>query len=196
MEKKMDLRIQKTYMALIASLHSLLCEKGMDSITVVELCDRAMVRKATFYKHFADKYELLTFMVKELQQKGSNEAKLLNVPNGTARFFSVVFEYGLNFLEQNEKMVEGIMNSSARGIISNLLYAQAEQELLQHFRTNEMYNSIPLETIEMLAASFAGAAIHCSEWWFQNRRRIDKQVVVRQFEELIFRLYSQPFGQR
>ena len=55
MEKKLDLRVQKTRAALTSSLYSLLCEKGLNEITVTELCDRAMVRKATFYKHFADK---------------------------------------------------------------------------------------------------------------------------------------------
>ena len=41
-------------------------EMPFEDIKVKELCDRAMIRKSTFYKHFADKYELLAFIVKEV----------------------------------------------------------------------------------------------------------------------------------
>ena len=73
MEKPLDLRVLKTRKALTAALYSLLCEKSMDNITVTELCERAVVRKATFYKHFGDKNELLTYMIQELQRLALEE---------------------------------------------------------------------------------------------------------------------------
>ena len=57
MEKPLDLRIQKTYQSLIGAFLQLLKEKPFETITVHEICDMAMVRRATFYKHFGDKYE-------------------------------------------------------------------------------------------------------------------------------------------
>ncbi|MCI9175695.1 MAG: TetR family transcriptional regulator, partial [Lachnospiraceae bacterium] len=63
MEQKLDLRIQKTYLALSRALLKAMGEKPFEDIRVNELCDRAMVRKSTFYKHFGDKYELLAFVV-------------------------------------------------------------------------------------------------------------------------------------
>ena len=38
---------------------ALLEEQAFEKITVRELCDRAMVHRTTFYKHYADKYALL-----------------------------------------------------------------------------------------------------------------------------------------
>ena len=61
MEKKLDLRIQKTYQALHNAFTILLEEKNFEEITVNELCDAAMIRRTTFYKHFADKYEYFQF---------------------------------------------------------------------------------------------------------------------------------------
>ncbi len=66
-EQRKDLRIVKTQQALTESLKSLFLEKPLTEITVNELCKRAMVRRATFYKHFGDKYELLTFTLKQMQ---------------------------------------------------------------------------------------------------------------------------------
>ena len=57
----MDLRIQKTYMGLHNAFTDLLEEKRFENITVNELCEKAMIRRTTFYKHFADKYEYFTF---------------------------------------------------------------------------------------------------------------------------------------
>ena len=57
MEKNTDLRIQKTYLALQNAFVALLEEKRFEELTVNELCDRAMIRRTTFYKHFGDKYE-------------------------------------------------------------------------------------------------------------------------------------------
>ena len=35
--------------------------QSFEDITVNQLCEEAMIRRATFYKHFADKYEYLSF---------------------------------------------------------------------------------------------------------------------------------------
>ena len=51
----MDLRVQKTYRALFGAFTELLEEHRFEDITVAMLCERAMIRRTTFYKHFADK---------------------------------------------------------------------------------------------------------------------------------------------
>ena len=54
------------YMSVTKALIEMMEEMPFEDIKVKELCDRAMIRKSTFYKHFADKYELLAFIVKEV----------------------------------------------------------------------------------------------------------------------------------
>ena len=56
MEVKLDLRIYKTYKALHEAFTEILEHKSFEDLTVNELCDKAMIRRATFYKHFADKF--------------------------------------------------------------------------------------------------------------------------------------------
>ena len=67
MDKKMDLRVQRTHITLMNAFLELLETKKFENITVNELCAKAMVRRATFYKHFGDKYEFFTFMIREIQ---------------------------------------------------------------------------------------------------------------------------------
>ena len=65
----MDLRVLKTYKSLYEAFFKMLEAKKFEDITVNELCERAMVRRATFYKHFADKYEFFAFFVRGTQDE-------------------------------------------------------------------------------------------------------------------------------
>ncbi len=53
--KKIDARVVKTRKRLYLSFLELLSEKYYDDITINEICERAEIRRATFYKHFSDK---------------------------------------------------------------------------------------------------------------------------------------------
>lgn len=47
------------------ALFSLVKKKPFEKVTVCDICDEAMVHRATFYSHFADKYALLTYSIDE-----------------------------------------------------------------------------------------------------------------------------------
>ena len=57
----MDLRIERTYRSLIEAFTRLLEERLYEDVTVAMLCNEAMIRRTTFYKHFADKGEFFSF---------------------------------------------------------------------------------------------------------------------------------------
>ena len=59
--RKLDIRVLRTYEQLISSLVGLLDSKSFEDLSVSEICDNAQVHRATFYKHFNDKYEFLNF---------------------------------------------------------------------------------------------------------------------------------------
>ena len=58
--KKMDVRVRKTYQMLGEALSELLKEKSFEDLTVLEICEKAGIHRATFYKHFVDKYDFLS----------------------------------------------------------------------------------------------------------------------------------------
>ena len=62
----MDLRIKKTYRALFDAFTELLEEHRFEDLTVAMLCDRALIRRTTFYKHFRDKNDYFAFYIDEL----------------------------------------------------------------------------------------------------------------------------------
>ena len=62
-EVKEDLRAVRTRKMLSKALFEMLTEQPIEKINVNDICDRAMVHRTTFYKHFESKFHLLTFAI-------------------------------------------------------------------------------------------------------------------------------------
>jgi len=72
--KTLDLRIRRTHKLLFDALTLLLSEKSFDNITITDICEKAMVHRTTFYKHFEDKYHLLDSLISQLVQNLKKKA--------------------------------------------------------------------------------------------------------------------------
>ncbi|HTI14671.1 MAG TPA: TetR/AcrR family transcriptional regulator [Dictyobacter sp.] len=64
-EEQTDLRIRRTHHFLQEAMIELVTEKGFDAITVGDIAERAMINRATFYRHYQDKYDLVAMIFEE-----------------------------------------------------------------------------------------------------------------------------------
>ena len=186
MEKKLDLRVQKTLAALTGALYDLMCEKSLDEITVTELCDRAVIRKATFYKHFGDKTELLTYMIREMQDLSKENNTIGYDPADPYSFYSGVFRYLVEFIESNERFVVNVLRSSSGASVRNILEDEIRRDI--DIRLRQEPREDLQESHAMLAAIYAGAIVSCGIWWVTQKNRPEKERIIRQFSEFISRL--------
>lgn len=92
--KNIDARVRYTRMIIEQCFLELLREKPVSKITVTELCDRALINRATFYKHYQDIPQLLEKLEEDLfgqilemfQDQAENmETMLLNMMHYTKR---------------------------------------------------------------------------------------------------------------
>jgi AcrR family transcriptional regulator len=65
-EQKLDPRVKRTRGLILKSFGDLLAEKSFDSISVQDVTDKAQINRATFYKHFQDKYKLLDYSISQM----------------------------------------------------------------------------------------------------------------------------------
>jgi AcrR family transcriptional regulator len=65
MRDQVDLRVRRTHANLREALIDLIEEKGFDAVTVGDIAERAMVNRTTFYRHYPDKYALVTGIFEE-----------------------------------------------------------------------------------------------------------------------------------
>lgn len=129
MEEKMDLRIQKTYLALHNAFTVLLEEKRFEELTVNELCDKAMIRRTTFYKHFADKYEYFTFYIREIVSTFHDQLAPDVLDGEADAYFLHMTRELLRFLHRYDRMVRNIKMSSMFPLLLSILLAQITEDV-------------------------------------------------------------------
>jgi AcrR family transcriptional regulator len=54
-----DLRVQRTHKLILEALIELTIEKGFSSVTISDITKYARINRATFYRHYQDKFDLL-----------------------------------------------------------------------------------------------------------------------------------------
>src|SRR5215467_6437225 len=65
-EEQGDLRVRRTHKLLWEALMAELALRPFEEITVKAICERAMVQRTTFYKHYEDKYALLEQGIRQM----------------------------------------------------------------------------------------------------------------------------------
>ena len=71
-----DLRIRRTRKLLQQALIALTIEQGFAAVTVQNIAERAMVNRATFYRHYLDKYDLLDQYMNEVYALTASQEQL------------------------------------------------------------------------------------------------------------------------
>ena len=67
--EKEDLRITKTKRSLRLSILELVTAKPIDQVSVIDICDTALVNRMTFYKYYQDKFELFNDAIENVKQE-------------------------------------------------------------------------------------------------------------------------------
>ena len=175
-----DLRIERTEKMLCGALLELMCEKDFSAITVGELCDRAMVRRATFYKHYADKYDFLAFFVHRIR------AELVTELDGADPIDYCVgmFRGGIRFFESHMRLLRRAVDSPAYSVMTGILCSDAQNDLTE--RVREAWN-VPEADAEIFARFYVGGCFNLLRCWLTEPSNDDAEMVTQQLRELLTR---------
>lgn len=169
MEQKTDLRIIKTHKALTEAFWQMLSEKKFEDITVNELCDRAMVRRATFYKHFADKYEFFAFLIREKQAEFDVQIRSQIDQARPQSFYIGIIQYTFDFLTANKKLVQTVLESEMLPTVLDILSRQITLDIMQKLK-EDAQNGVPLPASPpVIAHFFTGALVYTARWWVTQK---------------------------
>src|SRR5512133_592627 len=91
-----NLRVRRTQKLLREALVDLIEERGFEALTVGEITDRAMISRATFYRNYQDKYDLVEQIFSEamgIMLNAVSEPVTEHPPFIWVRFFEHIAEY-------------------------------------------------------------------------------------------------------
>ena len=170
MEHKTDLRIIKTHKALSDAFWQTLGEKKFEEITVNELCNRAMVRRATFYKHFADKYDFFAFLIREKQAEFDAQIRQQTDNAHPQSFYLGIIQHTLDFLNSNKKLVQTVLQSNMLPTVVDILSKQISLDISQKLK-EDAKKGIPLAASpQVMAQFFTGALVYTMMWWVTQKK--------------------------
>ena len=178
--KKDDLRIRGTYKLLSESLLDLLSENKFEDISVTDICEKAMIHRTTFYKHFEDKYQLLKFCVKEFQINFSKENNFDYKFNNLTDYYINTMKNILEFITspKNKSQFVALLKNN-RNSIQTIFHETIVEDVilkLEDVKKNGNEFSVP---IPMIAEFYAGAIISVIRWWFESDMTISVEDLIR-----------------
>ena len=151
-----DLRVMKTEQALCDAFIELLEHKRFEKITVNELCDKAMIRRATFYTHFADKYEFFAFFVRRTRSCFLKCADADSIETQDD-YGSFLFIKCMQYVRENQSFIEGITQSSLLHVLLDIMAEEIYSNIYERITNNE--EEIDEETAKFYAGFYTGGIL-------------------------------------
>ncbi|MGM9650410.1 MAG: TetR/AcrR family transcriptional regulator [Faecousia sp.] len=185
MEKKMDLRIEKTYLSLHNAFTELMEEKRFEDFTVNELCQRAMIRRTTFYKHFADKYEYFAFYMKEVCASFQDQLPPDVLTEDINAYFLSMCQELLRFIDRHEKLVNHVMDSNMFPILLDSLSENIMYDVLGVLRQMHATKQLSGEQLEGIAAFYSGGLLSMLRLWLRKNAPIDGEAFLAAISRLL-----------
>ncbi|RKP51587.1 TetR/AcrR family transcriptional regulator [Cohnella endophytica] len=158
-EGKTDLRVRRTRKLLWEALLDLLESRAFESLSVQEVCDRAMVHRTTFYKHFEDKHHLLYFGLEatnELFKNRSYEDRILHP-------MKLIQSWG--HTKQFQTLVKAATENS---FISNMMMKHGAESLRQDLLQAQKDGVNFKVPVDIVAAFYSGALSSLCAWWMKD----------------------------
>lgn len=163
-----DLRVRRTHKLLWEALMAELSERAFEEITVKDICERAMVHRTTFYKHYPDKYALLEQGMRQMY-----DALVAEEEHLPPSAFSVgdpppymirLFEHAAHHPQFYKLMVCGDGMGRFQRLVKESL-ADVIAARISQLPPAKQHLAVPPA---MHAHFVAGAALSLLAWWLEN----------------------------
>ena len=166
-----DIRYLRTEKLIFDAFTKLLSEKTYEKITVQDIADEAMINRATFYAHYADKDELQQGIQKQLLQQLSDMIDAAQVTNGDivqVRKAEALLANFYHSLEKNRSIAKITLRSISHEIMQenfSRLLREKYADLLEKLNVTESGESVPTDFIvAYLTSIFTGTLL----WWIKS----------------------------
>lgn len=202
MPKDQDLRFRRTNQMLCSAFTELLSQKKFEDITINELCEKAFIRRATFYTHFMDKYDFFAYFIRQNRDAFTRKCPVEGEARSIHSFSFYMFQELINYLSEHMSMVHNVMKSNAFPILLDILAEEIRNSYrteLQRYISGEMYSedctasggvSDKGISIDIVSAYHAGGIIHLLRYWLTHADSIPDREIIRQYESLMDAIWS------
>ncbi len=164
----LDLRARRTNKFMWEALMALMAEQDFESITVTAICERAMVHRTTFYKHYQDKYGLLSHGIQdELHSLFEAFDAAMRAPVAMEAVPDPMAHVGTVFahVRKHERFYRLMLTGDGISIFSTRVRKSLAERLEQRLRREGKQTAMPLA---LHAELHAAAMVSMLAWWLEH----------------------------
>lgn len=165
-DKKTDIRVKRTYKKLLDGMLDLLSREMLENISVLEICEVSGVHRATFYKHFEDKYAFLKFFFDRLLKELPYDEVYTNATTEECKkAYKDVISEVIRFTESHRQLIKNVTDISQSQLFVSM-FTDAVTDLLESvidFRSQN--GDVTNSPVPMLASFYASAIVGLLRWW-------------------------------
>ena len=178
MANREDLRIIKTKAALLDAFFALLDKNNLEDITVNDLCEKAGVRRATFYKHFSDKTDFLTFLIRDIRNRFDAESWDIDTNHTiTKEYYTKYTSAVIAFLLTHEDAIRKIMNSQMRASFIDIFMQQNYIDTKERLEASVRSGIVLPTSVEFMSSILIGGISNSVIRWFESEERVPTDVL-------------------
>ena len=200
-EEQTDLRIRRTHKFLQEAMIELITEQGFDAITVGDIAERAMINRATFYRHYQDKYDLVAKIFEETANqlvenmkpiyKDNSQSETQNPPEIWIQFFEHVAERARLYRAMLGKNGSSWFAARMREHTIKLMLEIARQYGYQVEPRQEIEPAMPQE---LPSLQLSHVLIGTIVWWLESEKNYSPRQVATWFYRFAFYGYLSALG--
>lgn len=172
MSGKEDLRVRKTKKALFTAFVELLNQKTIDEITVNELCEAAGIRRATFYKHYTDKYDFLTAYTCNLRDNFDHVLRKAGKPTLTKDYYVAYAKRIVAFIIENEVAIDNIYKSNLFPTVMFTIVEQNYKDTCERLNASVASGMKLSASVEVTASMCAGGVATTIYHWLSSGKKM------------------------
>jgi AcrR family transcriptional regulator len=200
-EELTDLRIRRTQKFLQEAMIELIAEKGFDAITVGDIAAHAMINRATFYRHYQDKYDLVAKIFEETAnqlvenklpiRKDTQQSETENPPE----IWVQIFEHFADHARLYRAML-GKNGSSwfAARIREHTIKLMLEQEKRWRQYKEPRHPTDPAMPHELPVIQLSHVLIGTIVWWLESEKSYTPRQIATWFHRFAFYGYLSALG--
>ncbi len=190
MEKDLDLRVKRTYSCLSAALKDLLKEETLEEITVNQLCERALVGRRTFYKHFGDKYEFFSFALGEMFTEFLAETVKEGDEENPRRYYEAFFLAYVRFVRSNSELFGPLEGGTMTAVMLFTTSDEICKRLEYRLKSDEKKGLRLLVSTTAAARFLTGAMAQSARYLSEHGDEAERENFTSDMSALISRMFA------
>ena len=177
--KVTDIRVRRTYNQLTEALIKLLAQKSFDDLTVLEICNRANVHRATFYKHFVDKHDFLNccFKMKLAELELEKTDKDFSIEQMNENCMKMIKKV-ISFIEDNKDFVFCVSFEHYSSSFTNSLSDAIADFIIEQIRSKASFSEKLGYNLQLMAYYYSGAIVSLVRWWSTSENVCSKRMFI------------------